>query len=267
MKLDIFNKEWLDIVFEGRNKSYGAYELRKTNGRTSTIALIIGAVVFAFAVATPMIAELIGNSSSDEEVVLNKKIVTIKLPPKEKPPENLPPPPPPPPKVDVVKFVKPVVAKKEEITEDPPKIKELEKKTVGDENIKGDPDAPQTLGPVGDGPKEKAVTEDNNVYNMAGLEVKPDFPGGIAKFYKLVQDKFEAPTDSGFPGGKVFVSFVVEKDGSLTDIKVTRDPGYRTKEEAIRVLKLSPKWNPGVQNGKKVRVQYSLPITLQPTEE
>lgn len=267
MKLDIFNKEWLEIVFEGRNKSYGAYELRKSNSRTSLIALGIGAVVFAVAVATPMISDLLGSGSKDEDVTLNKKIVTIKLPPKEKPKENLPPPPPPPPKVDVVKFVKPVVAKKEEITEDPPPQKALEKKDIGDKDIKGDPDAPKTLDPVGDGPKEKTVTEDNNVYSMAGLEVKPDYPGGIANFYKLVQSKFEAPTDSGFPGGKVFVSFVVEKDGTLTDIKVLRDPGYRTKEEAIRVLKLSPKWNPGVQNGKKVRVQYSLPITLQASEE
>ncbi len=267
MKLDIVDKGWLDIVFEGRNKSYGAYELRQKNGSTSMKALVIGAIVFAVAVATPMIAEFIGNSSSDDEVVLNKKIVTVKLPPKEKPKENIPPPPPPPPKVDVVKFVKPVVAKKEEITEDPPPQKELVKKDIGDQNIKGDPDAVPTLGPSGDGPKQAAETEDTNVYSLAGIEVKPDFPGGMAKFYKFVADEFNAPTDSGFPGGKIFVSFVVEKDGSLTDIKVTRDPGYRTKEEAIRVLKACRKWTPGVQNGKKVRVLYSLPITLQASEE
>jgi protein TonB len=268
MKLDIFNKGWLDIVFEGRNKSYGAYELRKSNGRTSIIALIIGAVVFAFAVATPMIADFIGNSSSDDEVLLNKKIVTIKLPPKEKPVENLPPPPPPPPKVDVVKFVKPVVAKKEEITEEPPPQKALEKKDIGDKNIKGDPDAPATLAPVGDGPKDQEVTEDpNKLYSMAGIETKPDFPGGMAKFYKYIGEEFEPSTDEDFKGGKVFVSFVVEKDGSLTDIKVTRDVGYGSKEEAIRVLKKCRKWVPGEQNGKKVRVLYSLPITIQANAE
>lgn len=263
MKLDLFNKRWLDIVFEGRNKSYGAYELRQKNESTSLKALAIGAVVFAFAVATPMIADFIGKSSSEDEVVLNKKIVTIKLPPKEKPPENLPPPPPPPPKVDVVKFVKPVVAKKEEITEDPPPQKELVKKDIGDQNIKGDPDAPATLGPIGDGPKEAAVTEDNNVYNLAGISLKPDFPGGMAKFYKFIGDEFQPSTDEDFKGGKVFVSFVVEKDGSLTDIKVTRDVGFGSKEEAIRVLKKCRKWVPGEQNGKKVRVLYSLPITIQ----
>ena len=268
MKLDLLNGKWLELVFEGRNKSYGAYELRKENSKTLVRSLIIGAFIFGFAIATPVIADLIGNSSDDDEADLNKKIVTIKLPPKEeKPKENLPPPPPPPPKVDQVKFVKPVVAKKEEITEEPPKVKELEKKLVGDENIKGDPDAPATLGPIGDGPKEAAVTEDNSVYNLAGIETKPDFPGGMAKFYKFVGDKYQAPEDEGFKGGKVFVSFVVEKDGSLTDIKVTRDVGYGTGKEAIRVLKSCPKWTPGEQNGKKVRVLYSLPITIQAPAE
>lgn len=268
MKLDIFDKGWLDIVFEGRNKNYGAYELRQKNTSTTLKALVIGAVVFAFAVATPLIADFIGNSSSNDDESINKKIVTIKLPPKEvKPIENLPPPKPPPPKIDEVKFVKPVVAKKEEVTEEPPKTKELEKVKVSDETVKGDPDAPMTLGPTGDGPKQAAVTEDTNVYSLAGIEVKPDFPGGLAKFYKYISDEFNAPTDSGFPGGKIFVSFVVEKDGSLTDIKVARDPGYRTKEEAIRVLKACRKWTPGVQNGKKVRVLYSLPITLQASQE
>ncbi|MFT6748962.1 MAG: protein TonB [Flavobacterium sp.] len=263
MKLDLFNNKWLEIVFEGRNKSYGAYELRKDSKKTTFLAMFIGAVIFSLAVATPKIMDLLGSGNNDE-LALDKKIVTIKLPPKEevKKIENQPPPPPPPPKVDQVKFTKPVVAKKEEITEDPPKVKELEKKVIGDKDIKGDPDAPLTLGPIGDGPKEAAVTEDNSLYNMAGIEVKPDFPGGLGKFYKFVGDKFEPPTDDEFKGGKVFVTFVVEKDGSLTDIKVVRDVGFGTGKEAIRVLKSSPRWKPGVQNGKPVRVQYSLPITI-----
>jgi protein TonB len=163
--------------------------------------------------------------------------------------------------------VKPEVAKTEEITEEPPKMKELEDKKISDETVKGDPDAPQTLGPIGDGPKEAAVVEDTNVYNMAGIEVKPEFPGGIEKFYKYVQNKFQAPDDEDFKGGKVFVSFVVEKDGSLTDIKVLRDPGYGTAKEAMRVMNSCPKWAPGEQNGKKVRCNYTLPINLQGNSE
>lgn len=263
MKLDLLNKEWLDIVFEGRNKSYGAYELRKSNSKTSTKAFIFGALLFAFLVSIPMLAHLIPDST-DDSANLDKKIVTIKLPPKEKPKENIPPPPPPPPKVDQVKFVKPVVAKAEEVVEEPPKIKEIVNKKLGAETVKGDPDAELTVEPVGNGPKD-VVEEDNNIYNTAGIEVKPDFPGGIEKFYKYVGKNYQVPEEEGLKG-KVFVSFVVEKDGSLTDIKVIRDIGYGTGKEAIRVLKSCPRWNPGEQNGKKVRVLYSLPINIQSAE-
>ena len=77
MKLDLLGKQWLDIVFEGRNKSYGAYELRKDSTKTTTRALLIGAVVFAIAVATPKIAEFIGNATANDEAVLDTKITTV----------------------------------------------------------------------------------------------------------------------------------------------------------------------------------------------
>jgi protein TonB len=262
MKLDLLTQKWIDIVFEGRNKAYGAYELRKDNPKTTLRALLIGGFVFAFAVSAPMLYSLIPDKSEDTS--MDKKIVTIKLPPKEEQPKDLPPPPPPPPPVDQVKFVKPVVAKTEDVTEDPPKIEEIKDKKLGAETIKGDPDAPLTVEPVGNGPSQ-VVEEDNNIYNTAGIEVKPDFPGGIEKFYKFIGKNFQVPEEEGLKG-KVIVSFVVEKDGTLTDIKVLRDIGYGTGKEAIRVLKSCPKWNPGEQNGKKVRVLYSLPISIQSAE-
>ena len=162
--------------------------------------------------------------------------------------------------------MKPVVAKAEEITEEPPKIVEMKEKTIGATAIKGNPDAVLTVEPVGTG-KAAVVEEapDNQIYNTAGIEVKPDFPGGIEKFYKFVGNNYQAPEEEGLKG-KVYVTFVVEKDGSLTDIKVIRDIGYGTGKEAIRVLKKCPKWTPGEQNGKKVRVLYSLPITIQSAE-
>jgi len=263
MKLDIIKNQWLDIVFEGRNKIYGAYELRKSNGKTTVKALVIGSLIFSAAIAAPLIASLLPDSTEEEEVK-EVKMAAVKLPPKkEEIKPNMPPPPPPPPKVDQVKFVKPVVAKAEEVTEDPPKIVELKDKKVGAETIKGDPDAVLTVDePVGKGPVAEVVQEDNTVYNTAGIEVKPDFPGGIEKFYKFVGNNYKTPEEEGLKG-KVYVTFVVEKDGSLTDIKVLRDIGYGTGAEAIRVLKKCPKWTPGEQNGKKVRVLYSLPITIQ----
>jgi protein TonB len=264
MKLDIFTNQWLDIVFEGKNKAYGAYDLRKSNTKTTFRALIIGAVLFSVLVAAPLIMSLLPDSSGDDDS-LDTKIVTMKLPPKkEEPKKDLPPPPPPPPKVDQVKFVKPVVAKAEEVTEEPPKITEIKDKKLGNETIKGDPDAELTVEPVGNGPAA-VVEEDNTVYNTAGIEVKPDFPGGIEKFYNFISRNYQAPEEEGLKG-KVFVSFVVEKDGSLTDIKVIRDIGYGTGKEAIRVLNKCPKWTPGEQNGKKVRVLYSLPIAIQSAE-
>jgi protein TonB len=262
MKLDLLKDKWLEIVFEGRNKVYGAYELRKANSKTTLFALISGTAFFAFALSLPLLFSLLPDNNNDE--VLDEKITTVKLPPKEKPKENIPPPPPPPPpKVDQVKFVKPVVAKADEVTEEPPKVEEIKDKKLGAETIKGDPDAPLSVEPVGNGPSQ-VVEEDNNIYNTAGIEVKPDFPGGLKNFYKLIANNYETPEDCA--GGRVFVNFVVEKDGSLTDIKVIRDACPGSGKEAIRVLKSCPRWNPGEQNGKKVRVLYSLPITIQSTE-
>jgi len=261
MKLDLFKRQWLEIVFEGRHKGYGAYELRASNPKTTARAMIIGAVIFSFAIAAPMIYDMLPDMS-DADANTDVKITTVKLPPKEKPKENLPPPPPPPPKVDQVKFVKPVVAKAEEVVEDPPKIEEIKDKKIGAETIKGDPDAELSVEPVGTG---QVTEEDNGVYNLAGIELKPDFPGGMDKFYKFIGKNYQVPEEEGLKG-KVFVSFVVEKDGSLTDIKVIRDIGFGTGKEAMRVLKSCPKWNPGEQNGKKVRVLYSLPISIQSAE-
>ena len=265
MKLDIFTNQWLDIVFEGKNKAYGAYDLRKSNTKTTVRALIIGAVLFSVLVAAPLIMSLLPDSSGDDDS-LDTKIVTMKLPPKkEEPKKDLPPPPPPPPKVDQVKFVKPVVAKADEVTEEPPKITEIKDKKLGSETIKGDPDAQLTVEPVGNGPAAVVEEVDNTIYNTAGIEVKPDFPGGMEKFYAFVGKNYQTPEEEGLKG-KVYVTFVVEKDGSLTDIKVIRDIGYGTGKEAIRVLNKCPRWTPGEQNGKKVRVLYSLPITIQSAE-
>ena len=267
MKLDLFKKQWLDLVFEGRNKSYGAYELRQKSVSTSVFALVIGAALFAFSVAAPGILGGIFDGLGKDDASLDKKIVTIKLPPKDKPKDLLPPPPPPPPppQQNQVKFVKPVVAKAEDVVEEPPKIEEIKDKKTGAETIKGNDEAPISIEKPGDGDIKVVEEDPNTLYNSAGIEVKPDFPGGIAKFYGFVSSNFNVPEEEGLKG-KIFVQFVVEKDGSLTDIKVLRDIGYGTGAEAIRVLKKCPKWAPGEQNGKKVRCTYQLPITVQSPE-
>lgn len=100
------------------------------------------------------------------------------------------------------------------------------------------------------------------LYNSAKVDVQPQFSGGIEAFFKFIANHYKMPNVDKF-SGKVYVTFVIEKDGSLTDFKVIKDIGYGTGQEAIRVLKLSPKWKPAEQNGQKVRCTYSLPISLQ----
>lgn len=260
MKLDIYRQKWLDMVFEGRNKSYGAYELRQKNPRTTLIALFIGATVFATLLALPVIWPK-GGDEDDQDKVTMVDMAKLAPPPPDKPLVPPPPPPPPAPKIDEVKFVKPKIVEKEKVVEEIKTIEELKDKNVGAKDVKGKDDGQIVIvEPSGDGPADSKIVEDNTVYNA--VEVKPDFPGGMAKFYSFVQKNFKVPEEEEI-NGKIIVQFVVEKDGSLTDIKVLRDLGFGTKNEAIRLLKSCPKWKPGIQNGRPVRVLYSLPISIQ----
>lgn len=109
--------------------------------------------------------------------------------------------------------------------------------------------------------QETTKVANDSIYNTAGIEVKPDFPGGMGEFYKYFAKNYKTPNVKRL-NGKVFVTFVIERDGSIVDIKVVRDIGYGTGEEAIRVLNKSPKWIPGEQDGKKVRCSFTLPITI-----
>ncbi len=109
-----------------------------------------------------------------------------------------------------------------------------------------------------------AVVEDNTVYNFVSMENPPTYPGGMPQFYRFLGENIKYPiaAKDNKVEGKVLVSFTVEKDGSLTDIKVDRKLGAGTDEEAVRVLKLSKRWNPGMENGRPVRVKYNIPIAF-----
>jgi periplasmic protein TonB len=112
-------------------------------------------------------------------------------------------------------------------------------------------------------PPEPNIQHDENyIYNAAELEQLPTFPGGLQAFYKIFAADFKMPADKPDLTGRIFVTFVVEKDGMLSDIKILRDLGYGTGAEAVRVIKKLPKWIPGYQNGKAVRCQYSIPIRV-----
>jgi hypothetical protein len=109
--------------------------------------------------------------------------------------------------------------------------------------------------------KEDSNNGDYTIHSLAGIEVKPEFPGGWIKAQEFIKKNFVNPDEEGIKG-KVYVTFIVEKDGSLTDIKILRDVGFGSGIEVIRVLKKMPKWIPAQQNGKTVRCLYSLPIQV-----
>ena len=267
-KLDIFNPVWLEVVFTGRNQSYGAYQLRKANSSTTNKALLIGCVVFVLAVSMPLIARYIKGilPTPDKE-----KITEVTLTPPPPVDASKPPPPPivepPKPKVDQIKFPPPVVVPRDQVKdEEPPTVEELKVADPGQKTIEGDPTQEVRIDePVGEAPVGSAVTEDTGIYDIASIEVQPEYPGGISKFLEWVGNnyKYTAAAQEAGVSGKVIMSFVVEKDGTLTDIKVLRDLGYGTGAAAISTLKKSKAWKPGVQNGRAVRVQYTLPLALQ----
>lgn len=110
-------------------------------------------------------------------------------------------------------------------------------------------------------PVSEVIAEDKDqVYNTAGIEVRPEFPGGQQSLEVFLKENYKNPQKD--LKGRVYATFIIEKDGSLSDIKILRDIGYGTGAEAIRVLKNSPKWIPGKQNDKIVRVLYSMPIIV-----
>ncbi|WP_289664751.1 energy transducer TonB [Flavobacterium panacagri] len=105
--------------------------------------------------------------------------------------------------------------------------------------------------------------EDNTVYGGMGIDVLPDYPGGINIFYENFKSEYKIPKELKKSTGVIKMSFVIEKDGSVSEIKSIEDLGFGTGEEATRVLKKSVKWTPGETNGRKVRTFYNLPITLE----
>lgn len=266
---DILKSDVLDIIFEGRNKSYGAYELRKNYKKRIRNSLIICLVFATVLAAIPVIASLV--NSKPKKVVPKPKITELITPPpvdKKKPP---PPPPPPPPVKPQVKFTPPVIKKAEEVRDEekPPPKKELEKATAstvtvaGDENAKLDAPVVPDKGPaIVEAPKPKEEPK-NEIFEF--VEQMPEFPGGEDALAAFLSKNIKYPKQANEQGisGRVVINFVVGDGGEITDVKVARGIGYGCDQEAMRVVKSMPPWRAGKQNGKPVRVAYSLPITFE----
>jgi periplasmic protein TonB len=259
-ELNLYKSEWLELVFEDRNKSYGAYDLRKHYADNLFKAL--GFTTLGFVLLLVGYNFVLTHRPAPEAI--HETVVQLINPPKTQVKPPVTPPKPPkvdPPKVNTVRFPPPVVRPDEE-SKNPPKIDNIKLAVVGQTNIKGTTtDAPIDIDP---GPPAKAITEDNEPKPFGTIEINPEFPGGEAALAKFLQRnlRYTSQAADANIGGKVFLSFVVEKDGHLSDIKVVRGLGYGLDEEAIRVLKLVPPWKPGIQNGRPLRVTFTLPISF-----
>jgi len=262
--VSIYEKNWIDLVFEGKNKEYGAYQLRQENSRTTLSALFIG-VLFLFSVSGLglLLSSFSGETIPNPSIPLGPTITPIDLTqiPQVKPKQTQAPrqnPNPSEPKNNSPL----VVAATPLATERVPTNTETRELPTTNTGIPGGT-GPDTNSPSTNVNSIPTTGEDGPTPTVM-LEKMPMFPGGINKFYEYIGNNFERPSLDEATTITVLVSFVIEKDGSITDIKVLRNPGYGMGNEAIRVLKsLKTKWSPGIMNGEKVRTLYTLPIKVK----
>jgi len=261
-----------DIVFEGRNKEYGAFQLRRLYDKHMTRAMIIGMLFFLLAVSSPQIIRMIKGFLPTDNDELVMKEVTLAEPPPIDPKKPPPPPPPkvdPPPIKDQIKFVPPVVKKDEEVIEEeppPPTIEEIKDKeiaTVTKEGEEGgvdeslvEPDAP---------PAPAVIEEPGEEEPFTYVEQMPEFPDGQAALYEFLRENIKYPAIARENGisGQVVVRFVVSKDGTISKAEIVKGLGGGLNDEALRVVKKMPKWKPGKHNGRAVPVTFNLPIKFQ----
>ena len=261
-KLDIFKLDWIDVVFAGRNQAYGAYELRKNNSKTTSRALLIGCTVFIVTLgSSTAYKHLSGFVPAMMDKFKETEVTLTPPPPLEATPP--PPPPPPPPAAAIKAFPPPFVVEAKDADEEPPAQADLVLLETGSKTIEGDPNAGNAIEVV-EAPKETKIVEESGPVQMESVQVLPEFPGGRSSWANFLSGyNYPAMARENNIQGTVYVTFVVEKDGSLSDISVLRDLQFGTGEEAVRLLKTSPKWSPGIQNGRPVRVAYTQPIALK----
>jgi len=267
----ILNADYLDILFEGRNKEYGGYELRKRYRRRALLAGLIAVLVVGGFFASLMI------KPKEKPVENLVPVIAMKnLPPPQpinpkKPPPPPPPSTPPPPVKPTVKFTPPVIKKNEEVKEEniakPPKPESNE--VVGPKNIAGSND-PNAINPNlsnvsgnGKGPVVPAEPAPDQIFR--NVQQMPSFPGGLEAMYNYIRRNVRYPQIARQQQieGKVFVQFVVDENGNITNVTLPKgDIGGGCGDEAMRVIKSMPKWSPGKQNGRAVKVYYIATINF-----
>jgi len=272
----ILTSDLLDLLFENRNKEYGAYELRKSYNKRITIAMLItlGIVVAAF-----LIAFLSSQLEDKQTAALDIKEVELVNIKEEEPPAPEPPPPPPPkteppPKVEMTKFTPPVIVKDEQVKKEdiPPEVEKLAETKIAVISQEGVKDVGIATPVVDEGRAVVAAPKDETNYDQTftKVEVEASFPGGEGQWRKFLERNLNAsaPVDNGAPPGSytVQVQFIVDKEGNVSEVRALTNHGYGMEEEAVRVIKRGPKWTPAIQNGRQVKAYRKQPITFVVSE-
>lgn len=273
-KIDLISNEWTDLVFEGRNQAYGAYKLRKGTAKRNVWALIIvglAAALLYLGLQLQKMAEAnkkVENTQAVELAKLNTEKKEAKVEKKEiikQEPEKV---------VEQVKssvkFTAPIIKKDSEVKEeDEIKLDEVQKsdKAVGAFTVEGNDEVGGAVlkakEDIAAPEPPKHVVEETKIFTV--VEQMPMYPGGDAALMGYLRDNIHYPTVAAENGvqGRVVVGFVVERDGSITDVKILRGVDPSLDREAMRVVKSMPRWNPGKQNGSAVRVKYQVPVSFR----
>lgn len=264
----ILSAPLIDIIFDGRNKDYGAYELRKTYSKRISKALLITCIVISCAVGGVVLANSGKKPPSKYKVTDGVVISDIeqkppeKLPEQEKKPQQ---------QVKTEIFIEPKVADNDKVENPPPTQDDLDKAAIGNEKRDGvDDNGIVDPGPgnIDNGPGivEQRVPDPDEIVTFVEIEAK--YPGNWKAFLERNLDA-NTPVDHNAPYGRysVVVQFVVDKDGNVSDIHPLTNHGYGMEEEAVRVLKKATKWEPAIQNGFRVKAYRKQVIIFEINEE
>ena len=278
-KIDLYDPKWVDMVFAGKNKEYGAYQLRKgTSGRNIKALLIL--VIAAALVGGFLAWKVIEQKQAEEQQAYMEAMELAKLQEQAKKEKKKPEPIKPkveqkkeiPVARETQKFTAPVI-KKDELVKEENQVKQMDqlddKVAVGTDNKEGVKDRTVeavrndiavAAPPPPPAPKPEVA---NKVFDV--VEEMPSFPGGQGALMAFLSSNIKYPVVAQENGvqGRVIVGFVVEKDGSISDVKVMRSVDPSLDREAQRVVKAMPKWKPGKQNGSAVRVKYTVPVVFR----
>ena len=269
----ILSADLLDILFEGRNKEYGAYELRKTYNKRLTTALSIMAGIALLIFIVSKVAKAMNTTDTKPKVEVKDLTLTEV---KEPPPPPPPPPPklPPPPPIATIQFTPPKIVKDELVVKPPEENQKIEEAKVDIKTVEGDKDKGIVAPPVEDKgtqvvapPPPKAEDEDK-VFTK--VEIEASFPGGEGAWTKYVtkaiQNNIDELTDAG-ESGTCRVRFIVDKGGVVSDVEALTMKGTKLAEIAVNAIRKGPHWTPAQQNGRYVKAYREQPITFTIQEQ